>query len=77
MYYEEKVTMKGLNKFSLLHLIFYTILRGNTIFDDKITSQNPHRSYNGNLCLLVSPSNTKLCDSNEKSKDFKENPLFI
>ena len=33
-----------LNKFSLLHLLFSTILRGNTISDDKITSQNLHRS---------------------------------
>ena len=62
--------MKESNKFSLLHLIFSTILRGNTISDDKITSQNPHRSHNGNSYLFVSPSNTKLFDSNQESKDF-------
>ena len=62
--------MKESNKFSLLHLIFSTILRGNTISDDKITSQNLHRSDNGNSYLFVSPSNTKLFDNNQESKEF-------
>ena len=62
--------MKELNRFSLLHLIFSTILRGNTISDDKITSQNLHRSHNGDSYLFVSPSNTKLFDNNQESKEF-------
>ena len=62
--------MKELNRFSLLHLIFSTILRENTISDDKITSQNLHRSHNGDSYLFVSPSNTKLFDSNQESKEF-------
>ena len=70
MYYKEKITMKELNKFSLLHLLFSIILRGNTISNDKITSQNLHRSDNGNSYFFFSPSNTKLFDSNQESKDF-------
>ena len=70
MYYKEKITMKELNKSCLLHLIFSSILRGNTVSDDKITSQNLHRSHNGNSYLFVLPLNTKLFDSNQESREF-------